>query len=127
MCIPVNGLDTYLIYTVLCFGFLLVPSSRYFECLNILSEIACTIFLCYVTMQIFTSNIEIDNQSLIVGDWTDVFQFFGILLFAYVPVVQVCIIHFSVYYISVYNKSNQIILQVFEIRKFSEIVVSTKI
>lgn len=85
----VNLLDVSLSYEVVCLSFLLLPYTEYMKPVYVLSRIVCTVSLCITFYIIFKSNIHIDSQMLMRGNWTDVFQLFGTLLFSVIPVVQV--------------------------------------
>ncbi|XP_027843958.2 proton-coupled amino acid transporter-like protein CG1139 isoform X2 [Aphis gossypii] len=85
----VNILDVSLSYEVVCLSFLLLPYTEHMKPVYVLSRIVCTVSLCITFYIIFKSNIHIDSQMLMCGNWTDVFQFFGTFLFSIIPVVQV--------------------------------------
>lgn len=89
MGITMDTLECNLIYTSLSIFFLLVPSTKYLEPFNIVGHIACSVLLVYICSQMATSDTQIDRMSLIHCEWSSVFRFFGILLFSFVPVVQV--------------------------------------
>lgn len=85
----VNILSVSLSYEVVCLSFLLLPYTEHMKPVYVLSRIVCTVSLCITYYIIFKSNIHIESQMLMCGNWTDVFQFFGTFLFSVIPVVQV--------------------------------------
>ncbi|XP_026822434.1 uncharacterized protein LOC113560632 [Rhopalosiphum maidis] len=89
MGLAVNLLSVSLSYEVVCLSFLLLPYTEHMKPIYILSRIVCTVLLCFTCYIIFKSDMHIDSQTLSCGDWTDVFQLFGTLLFSIIPVVQV--------------------------------------
>lgn len=83
-------IDGCLFYMIVYLALLLVPSVKYLEPLKIIGQITCTaVLLCYFYSRMYSTDIKIDNHSLFSGEWREVFYFFGILLFSFVPVVQV--------------------------------------
>lgn len=89
MGIATDALECSLMYAVLCVTFLLVPSAKYLEPFNVLGHVACAVLFVYVCALMATSETQIDSTSLIHCDWSTVLRVFGILLFSFVPVVQV--------------------------------------
>ncbi|XP_060869590.1 uncharacterized protein LOC132944325 [Metopolophium dirhodum] len=85
----VNYFNVSLSFDVVCLVFLLLPDGNYLTPLNFLSNITCTALLSIIFYNIFTSDMKIGIETLMCGNWTDVFQFFGILLFTFIPIVQV--------------------------------------
>ncbi|XP_029343013.1 uncharacterized protein LOC107883484 [Acyrthosiphon pisum] len=85
----VNYFNVTLSFNVVCLLFLLLPNGNYLTPLNFLINIACTGLLSLLFYNIFTSDMNIGCQTLICGNVTDVFQYFGILLFTFIPIVQV--------------------------------------
>uniref|UniRef100_A0A2S2PPN3 Uncharacterized protein n=1 Tax=Schizaphis graminum TaxID=13262 RepID=A0A2S2PPN3_SCHGA len=92
MGISVNLLNISLTYEVVCLSFLLLPYTEHMKPIYILSRIVCIVLLCFTCYIKFKSDLHIDSQTLSCGDWTDVFQLFGTLLFSIIPVVEVDIL-----------------------------------
>ncbi|CAI6343645.1 unnamed protein product [Macrosiphum euphorbiae] len=85
----VNYFNVSLSFGAVCLVLLLLPNGNFLTPLNFLSNIACTGLLSLLFYNIFRSDLNIGCQTLICGNWTDVFQYFGILLFTFIPIVQV--------------------------------------
>ncbi|CAI6352334.1 unnamed protein product [Macrosiphum euphorbiae] len=85
----VTHFNVSLSFDVMCLVFLLLPNGSYLAPLHFLSNIACTALLSIIFYNIFTSDMNMDSETLMCGNLTDVFQFFGILLFTFIPIVQV--------------------------------------
>ncbi|VVC44899.1 Amino acid transporter, transmembrane domain [Cinara cedri] len=86
---PMKSIDSCLVYMTVYLALLLVPSVKNLEPLKVLGKITFTaVLLCYFYSHMYATDIQIDHQSLFRGDWREVFHFFGILLFSFVPVFQ---------------------------------------
>jgi len=85
----VNYFNVSLSFGAVCLVLLLLPNGNNLTPLNFLSNIACTSLLSLLFYNISRSDLNIGCQTLICGNWTDVFQYFGILLFTFIPIVQV--------------------------------------
>ncbi|KAL4121189.1 hypothetical protein QTP88_013751 [Uroleucon formosanum] len=85
----VNYFNVSLSFGVVCLVLLLLPNGTYLTALNILNNMACTALLSLIGYNIFKLDMDIGSRTLICGNWTDVFQFFGILLFTFIPIIQV--------------------------------------
>lgn len=87
----------WLSFDVVCLVFLLLPNGNCLTPLNFLSNFACTGLLSLIFYKIFTSDMDIGIHTLICGNWADVCQFFGILLFTFIPIVKLNILYLYIY------------------------------
>ncbi|XP_050532740.1 proton-coupled amino acid transporter 4-like isoform X2 [Daktulosphaira vitifoliae] len=82
--------EACIIYMIFCFLFVAIPTANYMPFIRRFIEFMCVFLMAtYVVYILLFFKADVDEATLVNGDWVDIFQGLGVILFAYTSLPKI--------------------------------------